>query len=145
VAILLDTNVLLRLAQPQSLLAPIAEQAIRTLRRKQEKLNIAAQNLFEFWAVATRPQAGNGLGFTVQQASQEIARLKHFFAVIPEQPLLSEWERLVSAHQVSGKNAHDARLVAAMNVNGVGSILTFNVQDFVRYIDIKVLDPRTVT
>lgn len=143
-AILLDTNVLLRLAQPQSPLASIAERAVRTLRRKRETLSIATQNLFEFWAVATRPQTGNGLGFTVQQASQEITRLKRFFEVLPEQPLLAEWERLVSAHQVSGKNSHDARLVAAMVVNGVESILTFNVQDFVRYIDIKVLDPRTV-
>jgi hypothetical protein len=44
---------------------------------------------------------------------------------------------------ISGKNAHDARLVAAMIVHGVSSILTFNAKDFTRYAEIVVVDPRT--
>ena len=32
-----------------------------------------------------------------------------------------------------------------MLVNGVGSILTFNSQDFRRYREIQVLDPQIVT
>jgi hypothetical protein len=31
-----------------------------------------------------------------------------------------------------------------MMVHGIGSILTFNVQDFTRYAGITVLDPRMV-
>lgn len=46
---------------------------------------------------------------------------------------------------VSGANVHDARLVAAMNVNGLTSIVTFNVDDFQRYPGIRVLHPREVT
>ena len=33
------------------------------------------------------------------------------------------------------------RLVAAMKVHGIESLLTFNVQDFKRYPDISVLNP----
>ena len=39
------------------------------------------------------------------------------------------------------KSTHDARLVAAVKVNGVGKILTFNVQDFVPFKGLEVLDP----
>lgn len=52
-----------------------------------------------------------------------------------------EWRRLVVTHAVSGKKAHDARLVAAMTVNGITHILTFNVDDFTRYAGINVLHP----
>ena len=49
------------------------------------------------------------------------------------------------AYRVAGKNTHDARLVAAMVVHGVSSILTFNIQDFTRYAEITIFDPRTLT
>jgi predicted nucleic acid-binding protein len=142
--VLLDTNILLRLMQPHSADAPIAEKAILCLRAKSETLQITAQNLVEFWAVATRQVIQNGLGLTVQQAMAEIQSFKQFFVLLPELPLQSEWERLVTTYGVSGKNSHDARLVAAMLVHGTTSILTFNMQDFNRYGEITVLDPRRV-
>jgi hypothetical protein len=40
-----------------------------------------------------------------------------------------------------GKNAHDARLVAAMRVHGLTHLLTFNAQDFRRYPGINVVTP----
>jgi predicted nucleic acid-binding protein len=58
--------------------------------------------------------------------------------------VLDEWERLVKVHRVSGKNTHDARLVAVMKVHGIASILTFNVQDFTRYEGIAVVNPDTL-
>jgi hypothetical protein len=45
---------------------------------------------------------------------------------------------------VVGKNAHDARLVAAMNVHGLTQLLTFNNQDFQRYPGISVVTPDDV-
>ena len=143
-AILLDTNILLRMMQPQSPHAQIVERALGSLRRNGETLHIASQNLFEFWSVATRPLSENGLGLTAEQARPELHRLKRLFVLLPELPLLSDWERIVIDQRVSGKNAHDARLVAAMAVHQIGDILTFNIQDFARYSGIKVLDPRTI-
>jgi predicted nucleic acid-binding protein len=37
-----------------------------------------------------------------------------------------EWRKLLVMSNVSGVQVHDARLVAAMRVHGVGTILTFN-------------------
>ena len=142
-AILLDTNILLRISQPHSAHAPIAERALNALRLRNETLHIASQNLFEFWAVATRPVIENGLGFTIERAMGQVQALKRLFPLLPETPLQSEWERLVVTYAVSGKNCHDARPVAAMMVSGTRSILTFNVQDFARFTGITVLDPLT--
>jgi predicted nucleic acid-binding protein len=144
-AVLLDTNILVRLMNPLSAQAVIAERALNALRASGQELQITAQNLVEFWAVATRPVAENGLGLAVEQAINEVSALKSLFVLLPEMPLQSEWERLVSTYSVSGKCSHDARLVAAMIVHGTGTILTFNAQDFSRYDGIKVLDPRTVS
>jgi predicted nucleic acid-binding protein len=143
-AVLVDTNVLLRISQPDTAHATIAERALDALRIRNEELRITSQNLVEFWAVATRPMTENGLGFTVEQAKGQMLALKQLFILLPEAPLQSEWERLVTTYRVSGKNCHDARLVAAMMVHGTMSILTFNVQDFVRYADITVLDPQLI-
>jgi len=103
------------------------------------------QNFYEFWVVATRPTSQNGLGFAPAQAQAELARLKAVFIFIDDTPaVFPQWERLVVQHQVSGKNAHDARLVAAMLVHGISQILTFNISDFRRYQSIIVLDPTQI-
>jgi hypothetical protein len=67
------------------------------------------------------------------------------FTVLPEtSAIYPAWKRLVFENQVSGKQAYDARLVAAMQVHNVTSILTFNPSDFRRYTGIEVFEPATV-
>lgn len=143
-ATLVDTNVLLRLMQPHSPHSAIAERALTALRGRHETLHLAPQNLFEFWTVSTRPLSENGLGLTVDAASRELTGLKRLFSVLPELPLQAEWERLVISLRISGKNSHDARLIAAINIHGLDSILTFNTRDFEKYPRIRVIDPATV-
>ena len=122
----------------------MAERAVNILRGRNEVLNITPQNLVEFWAVVTRPLNSNGLGLTSVQAVSEMNAVKRFFALLPEAPLHQAWERIVSKYQVYGKSTHDARLVVAMEVNSIASLLTFNVEDFVRYSGITVIDPRVL-
>jgi predicted nucleic acid-binding protein len=143
--VLLDTNILVRTLQPHHPLYPVADRAVRRLAQRGETLEIVPQNLVELWAVATRPVTANGLGLSPTQAAGEIVRLKGLFNLFAETPALHPaWEALVVRHHVSGKQAHDARLVAAMQVHGIGSILTFNTSDFTRYSDIQVVDPAQV-
>jgi predicted nucleic acid-binding protein len=144
-AVLVDTNILVRSVQPHHPLTAAAENAIAALIRSDETMTVAVQNLIEFWVVATRPARENGLGMTAEFAQRELARFKELFQVLPESDgVLPEWERLVSSYHVSGKTAHDARLVAVMNVNGVDKILTFDTADFTRFQEIQVLDPNLV-
>jgi predicted nucleic acid-binding protein len=144
-AILLDTNVLLRLVQRRHSHSALATHATNTLDARNETMLIAHQNIVEFWSVATRPFSANGLGFTIEDAEFELDGLKKLFRILPELPVHEEWQRVVVKYRISGKSVHDARLVAAMIVHGVGEILTFNMQDFTRYTEIAVLDPVNVT
>ena len=45
-------------------------------------------------------------------------------------------------HGAAGKQNHDARLAAAMIVHGIGKILTFNKDDFLRYPEISSVTPQ---
>ncbi|HEY3936272.1 MAG TPA: type II toxin-antitoxin system VapC family toxin [Bryobacteraceae bacterium] len=143
-AVLTDTNIFLRLLQPHHPHCPVAERALDALRVRRETLNVTSQNLVELWAAATRPFTENGLGLTAEQAVRELEQVKRFWTLLPEVPLHEEWERLVKMHRVSGRNTHDARLVAAMRLHGIEKILTFNMKDFARYTTITVLDPADV-
>lgn len=142
--VLTDTNVFLRLLQPHHPHCQAAERALDVLRLRNEILNVTSQNLVEVWAAATRPLDENGLGLSAEQAAAELDQIKRLWVLLPEVPLHGEWERLVKAYRVAGKNTHDARLVAAMHMHGIEKILTFNIRDFVRFEDITVIDPATV-
>jgi predicted nucleic acid-binding protein len=142
---LLDTNLLTRAAQPSHPMYQVAVDAVAELRRQRETLHIVPQNLYEFWVVATRPLAQNGLALTPGQAEAEVARLTSWFAVLPDGPrILPRWQQLVVQHQIVGKNAHDARLVATMLVHGINRLLTFNTADFARYQQIIATSPQDV-
>ena len=112
---------------------------------RSDELLIVPQNLYEFWVVATRPTSVNGLGFTAAQADLDLARLTGPFTLLSEIPAIySEWRQLVTTHNILGKNAHDAHLVAAMLVHGVSNLLTFNDQDFARFTSISVWTPAMI-
>jgi len=101
--------------------------ALAGLRRQESDLCIARQNLVEFGAVATRPVAANGLGMSPLMTAGEVRVLRDLFRILEGKPGIAQaWEKLVSHHLLSGKQAHDAHLVAVMNVHGVRRILTFN-------------------
>jgi len=143
-AVLADTNILLRTAQPHHPHFAITLHALDALRDRGERPRIVSQNIVEFWAAATRPASANGLGMTTEQAALELGNLKSLFHLLPKVRIHTEWERIVRKYQVSGKSVHDARQVAAMIVHGIGEILTFNMQDFARYTEISALDPSQI-
>lgn len=59
--------------------------------------------------------------------------MRLFHLVRDERAVLDHWLKLVVEFQVVGKNAHDARLVAAMQRHGIEHVLTLNPSDFSRY------------
>lgn len=141
-SVFVDTNILLRSVQPTHPMHEAAVNAIAALIQDGETLVITPQIFAEFWNAATRPVDRNGMGLSHSEAHQEIVRLERFLSMLPESiDVYAEWKRLVLAHNVAGVRAHDARIVAAMNVYGVRRILTFNVDDFRRYEGIETIQP----
>lgn len=143
--ILIDTNLLLRLAQPAHPHHLMAVQAIEILRVNSDELCIVPQVIYEYWSVYTRPKGENGLGMTTAQAKTEVARIKRLFTLFrDERAIFPMWEDLVADHDVKGKNTHDARLVAAMSRHGLRHLVTFNAPDFSRFPGITVFTPAQV-
>jgi predicted nucleic acid-binding protein len=109
--VLLDTNILLRSAQPNHPLWPQATQAVSRLLRQRASLFFCSQNIAEFWNVATRPVEVNGLGFSPTEVRQEIAGIESIFTLLPDVPAIyPAWKRLVQDHRVQGVKVYDARL-----------------------------------
>lgn len=130
----LDTNVLLRAAAPTSTHHAAAVEAVKRLLAGGEGLFLAPQVLVEFWSVATRPVEVNGYGWPAENAEAKVTELLRQFPLLPETPaVFPEWLRLVSRHGILGRQVHDARLVALLNIHGVPHLLTFNVDDFRPY------------
>jgi predicted nucleic acid-binding protein len=141
---LVDTNVILRLVDPEHPLHQPARQAVRQLKQS-HRLQVTGQNLIEFWGVATRPAYQNGLGWGLARARQVLRTIEQLFPLLPDSPAVyAEWRQLVFEFGVSGVKVHDARLVAAMKVSNVTRILTFNRSDFARFegAGILAIDPR---
>lgn len=141
--VLLDTNVLCRMAQSGHACHQAAVDATAAVALRGDTPCLVPQVVYEFWVVATRPVAVNGLGLSVAEAAAELARVKSLFPLLPDTAaVFPAWESLVTSHAVAGKNAHDARLVAAMMVHGLKEIVTFNAADFGRYAGVKAVDPQ---
>jgi len=87
--VLIDSNVLLRSLHPSHPHYAVAENAVSTLRLRDERLCIAPQNLIELWAEATRPRDDNGLGLTAARAATELASLRRLFGFCPTLPTSS--------------------------------------------------------
>jgi predicted nucleic acid-binding protein len=123
-------------------------QAIRTVLRDMKQGNeptfTTLQNISEFWNVCTRPStARGGLGLSVEQTERRLRLLERLTVILPDPPRLYEsWRSLVVQYRVLGVEVHDAKLVAAMKLNGISQILTLNARDFARYPGIVVLTPK---
>ncbi len=144
---LLDTNVLLRIAQRSHPMSREARDCVRLLLRRKEAIRVVPQVMFEFWVVATRPIANNGLGMAPGALKHTLEKAEAFFELLPDNPAIyREWLRLVQTYSVAGVGAHDARIVAAMKVHGVANLVTFNTDDFKRFnrTEITVLTPADI-
>jgi len=141
---LLDTNVLLRLANRADPQHNLCCEAIRKLRAAGHRLCIAPQVLIEFWVVTTRPPDQNGYGWDTQTATRHVSEMQRLFELCVETPqLFGRWLSLVSNHQIRGKRSHDVRIVALIQLHSVDFLLTFNQNDF-RNLPVTTVAPSSV-
>ena len=148
-AYLLDTSILVRLANTNDAQHPVAAGAVLELHRRGEVLHITPQVLIEFRNVATRPKSANGAGLSIVEAETHAATFEAKFALLPETPdIFAAWKALVGALGIIGKQVHDARIVGVCHAHAVTHLLTFNVAHFGRMAafgpSVVVVDPATV-
>lgn len=142
---ILDTNVVLRLANPDDNLNRLVTDAIVTLLTAESECYLIPQVLIEFWVVVTRPTQVNGLGWSPLQAATAMSQLLERFPFLEDQPeIFAIWRQLVLSHSVMGKRAHDTRIAAAMVTHSITHLLTFNIQDFIQIPGITVTSPQQI-
>jgi predicted nucleic acid-binding protein len=149
VAFLVDTSILVRLANRADAAYPAADRAVVELHRRGELLHLTPQNLVEFRNVATRPASLNGLGLSTTAAETNAADFEALFPLLQETPdIYPRWKALVEALGVVGKRVHDARLVAVCHVHRVTHLLSFNTAHFATLVSfapgVVVVDPAGV-
>jgi predicted nucleic acid-binding protein len=142
---LVDSNVLLRWIKPDDRDYPVVVSAIDAVLQQGAVLCYTSQNVAEFWNTCTRPLNRNGYGLSPHEADRRAKLFEDKLQLLPDSVAVhQEWRRLLVTHNVSGVQVHDARLVAAMRVQDVRRILTFNDKDFARYRDIEAVHPRSL-
>lgn len=125
--LLVDANVLVRLRDKASPFHDPCMALYRAVAARRTDVRICAQTLIEFWVVATRPVAANGMGLTPAEADVDVSDFLTVFELMPEPAGIARtWHELVVRFAVSGKPAHDARLVAFMQCHGIAEIVTLN-------------------
>jgi predicted nucleic acid-binding protein len=142
---LVDTNILVRLRDADSPLCKVCNSALQRLLGRGDTLHLCAQTAIEFWSVATRPKAVNGLGLHPVDAEAALGLAEQWMTWLPEPPDIgTRWRALVNEHNVLGKQAHDARLVALMKAHDLSHLLTLNAADFSRFAGITCMQPADV-
>lgn len=142
----IDTNILARSIEESHPMHQTASEAVGILVSSDEVVSIFPQVLYEFWVIATRPREQNGLGMSAAEAEIQCAGFEKIITLMPDVPsIYAEWKSLVTQHEVMGKKAHDARIVAAMKVHNISHLLTFNGDDFKRFQGIiTVIEPTDI-
>ncbi len=132
--ILLDTNILLRLKQINSLHHEKVTAKLIELIKAGDELAVCPQVLYEFYVVATRPTENNGLGLSPEVATAEINNIIETYTLLDEnETIFQNWKQLVGNYKVSGKTAHDTKIVALMQSHKVRKLYTINKKDFKRF------------
>ena len=140
---LLDTNILLRSADPNSESYSLVRNAVNSLIEDGGTCYITSQVLIEFWAVATRPLNVNGLGWTPERTKNQINQFIARFTLLEETPdIFPLWFQLVTDYNIKGKRTHDIRLLAVMKAHNITHLLTFNSEDFIPLPNITIVQPQ---
>jgi hypothetical protein len=84
---LVDTNILLRLVQPDSPGYGTIRQCMDRLWVRGADLFYTSQNLAEFWNVCTRPADRNGFGFSVAETDERVGDYRVRFMENPPDTL----------------------------------------------------------
>jgi len=132
--VFVDTNVLLRFADPDDPAHELVVQAVDRLLLEGHEIGFTPQVCREFWNVATRPRDVNGFGLDEGFVDQLVTDFRTTFSFWDDVPgIAAEWRRLVVGLGIKGVQVHDANHAAAALRHGATHVLTLNQKDFDRY------------
>ena len=139
--ILLDTNILIHGNQDASPHFSTITNRLIEFADNDEELVICPQVLYEFYAVATRPEeARGGLGMSSESALSQIKKFHaNYLFINDSENLFDVWLELLQKFNSLGTSAHDTRLVAFMKSQNIEQLYTMNNRHFNRYAGIIII------
>lgn len=131
--VFVDTNVLIYGTRPLSGHHAVAERALTRLASDGSPLWVSPQVLREYLAAVTRPQA-TAPALPIATAIADVCRFRVVFQMAEERPgVLDRLLQILATHRATGRQVHDANIVATRLGHGERNILTFNEADFRRF------------
>jgi len=131
---MLDTNILLTATNESRAGHEQALDVINGWPAQGTTLYTSGQIIREYLSVATRPAALNGLGLTVPDALDNARAFRSRLLLLAEDAKVADrLAELLEETKNSGKQVHDANVVATMLVHGVDLVVTLNTGDFARF------------
>ena len=131
-ALFIDTNVLVYANVIETPLHEHALAAINSAHQAGRTLWISRQVIREYLVTLTRPQAFDSLprAIVLEQARwfSECLEVADDTSTVTEQ-----LTKLMRDFKISGKQVHDANIVATILAYDVPSLLTHNIKDFKRF------------
>lgn len=130
-----DTNVFVYARFPESPFYDVARSGLERAPEEGDPLRVSRQVLREYLSVVTRPQAWP-VTITREEALADVEGIMIGCEVLEDGPLvMASLLHLCREFAVSGRQIHDANIVATMLTHGERRLLTFNSADFRRYGD----------
>jgi predicted nucleic acid-binding protein len=131
---MLDTNILLTATNESRAGHEQALDVINGWPAQGTTLYTSGQIIREYLSVATRPPALNGLGLTVPDALDNARAFRsRMFLLAEDAKVADRLAELLEETKSSGKQVHDANVVATMLAHGVDLVVTLNTGDFARF------------
>jgi predicted nucleic acid-binding protein len=139
----IDTNVLLAATDEGRTGHEAAISILTDQRNRGLALYWSGQIVREYVVVSTRPESSNGLGMPMTGALRNVDVLRGRLRLLNEDArVLRRLVQLLEVVDCTGKQVHDANVVATALTHGIETLVTANVRDFARFADmIRVVPP----
>ncbi|MFT4296606.1 MAG: PIN domain-containing protein [Micropruina sp.] len=136
--VLVDTNVLLAATDRARAAHPAA---LRFLNEDGRRLALTPQIVREYLAVATRSVEANGLGLSSADALSNLTQFIDDLQILAEDAATTaRLMELIGRGLASGKQVHDANLVAVAIAHNADVIVTDNTRHFARFSDLIAVE-----
>lgn len=139
--IFIDTNVLVFATIPASPRHQDAIAALHEISQSNASAWISRQVIREYLVQLTRPGVLPSPQPAAVAAGQIPALMRMYHVADETGQVTAELLHLMQSISVSGKQVHDANIVATMQAHGVPRLLTDNVADFARFSSLITVVP----
>jgi predicted nucleic acid-binding protein len=131
--VFVDTNCLIYAQQSQSPFHAVATDRLQDLVTNGHPLWISRQVLREYLVVMSRPGSVS-VPVAIADLVADVQSFESQFNIAEDGPVvMSHMLTLLTSIPCSGKQVHDANVVATMLTHGIPQLLTHNVSDFNRF------------